>query len=259
MIISRNPRQTSLTKIYHVILRGNDKQDIFYENQDYLKFLKIIQTIQKKYLYEIYEYCLMTNHVHLLIYDHKDVLSKIMQSISISYSLYFSKKYNKNGHLFQSRFLSKAVETQDYLYRLCRYIHQNPLKAKVAKTEEYEWSSYHEFMSKSKIINPEPILSLFGQTKEESLKNFIIYHNHNEDQVNDEVEYEFVCKLTDSQLKEKIEKILKVKNVREIRTYDKKLRAEQLKKLKIIKGTSKSQISRVLGINKKIVQKILKN
>ena len=257
--MSRKARQISITKIYHVILRGNDKQDIFYEDQDYIKFLKIIQTIQKKYSYEIYEYCLMTNHVHLIIYDDKNVLSKIMQSLSISYSLYFSKKYEKNGHLFQNRFLSKTVESQNYLYRLCRYIHQNPLKAKIAKTEEYKWSSYHEFISKAKIINPKPILSMFGQTKKESLENFIIYHHHNESHINDEFEYELVCKLTDTQLKEKIEKILNIKNVREIRTYDTKLRNEQLKKLEIIKGTSKSQISRVLGINKKIIQKILKN
>ena len=100
---------------------------------------------------------------------------------------------------------------------------------------------------------------MFRQKKKESLENFIIYHHHNESQINDEFEYELVSKLTDAQVKEKIEKILNITNVREIRTYDKKLRNEQLKKLGIIKGTSKSQISRVLGINKKIIQKILKN
>lgn len=248
-------RKGSMSKIYHVMLRGNDRQDIFYDDQDYMKFLKLIKITKEKYQCEIYEYCLMANHVHMIIFDCKDVLSKAIQSLAISYSLYFAKKYKKEGHLFQGRFLSKSVETRKYLCTLCRYIHQNPLKANIARTEEYKWSSYNEFLFDSKIINPNPILSMFGQTKKEARKNFIIYHNRKVNLINEEVEYEFVYRLTDEQVKEKIQQILKIDNVRVFHTYDKDTRNEKLKELKIIKGTSKAQIARVLGINKKIVER----
>lgn len=252
-------RKRSMTKVYHVMLRGNDRQDIFYDDQDYIKFLKLMKITKEKYQCEIYEYCLMANHTHIIIFDSKDVLSKIMQSLAISYSLYFAKKYKKEGHLFQGRFSSKSVETREYLCTLCRYIHQNPLKANIARTEDYKWSSYNEFLFDSKIINPNPILSMFGQTKKEARKNFIIYHNRKANQINEEVEYEFVYKLTDEQAKEKIQQILKIENVRIFHTYDTNTRNEKLKKLKIIKGTSKAQISRVLGISKKIVERIMKS
>ena len=248
-------RKGSMSKIYHVMLRGNDRQDIFYDDQDYMKFLKLIKITKEKYQCEIYEYCLMANHVHMIIFDCKDVLSKAIQSLAISYSLYFAKKYKKEGHLFQGRFLSKSVETRKYLCTLCRYIHQNPLKANIARTEEYKWSSYNEFLFDSKIINLNLILSMFGQTKIEARKNFIIYHNRKVNLINEEVEYEFVYRLTDEQVKEKIQQILKIDNVRVFHTYDKDTRNEKLKELKIIKGTSKAQIARVLGINKKIVER----
>lgn len=252
-------RKRSMTRVYHVMLRGNDKQDVFFDNQDYIKFLNLIKRTKEKYQCEIYEYCLMANHVHLIIFDCKDVLSKAIQSLAVSYSLYFAKKYEKEGHLFQGRFLSKSVETREYLCTLCRYIHQNPLKAKIARTEDYKWSSYQEFLFKSKIINPNPILSMFGETKQEAKKNFILYHSHNVNHINEEVEYEFVYRLTDEQVKNKILQILKIDDVRIVRTYDKETRDAILKKLKIIKGTSKAQLARVLGLNKKIVERTMKH
>ena len=102
----RVARGKSCTKVYHIILRGNDKQDIFFDNQDYIKFIKEIVNTKEKYNYDLYAYCLMTNHVHMVIYDKESVLSKIMQSLEVAYSSYFSKKYEKVGHLFQNRFLS---------------------------------------------------------------------------------------------------------------------------------------------------------
>ncbi len=131
-------RQFSNTKVYHIILRGIDKQDIFLEEMDYKVIIKILKELQEKYQYEIYAYCLMNNHIHLVIYDIDNQLSRIMQSIGIKYSKYFNKKYERAGHLFQNRFLSKNVEDREYFKCLCRYIHKNPQKAQISKTEEYE-------------------------------------------------------------------------------------------------------------------------
>lgn len=157
------PRKLSSTKVYHIILRGNNKQDIFLDEQDYKKFIIELRKTKEKYFYELYAYCIMTNHVHLVVFDRKDYISKIIQSLTISYSSYFSKKYDKTGHLFQNRFLSKEIETSEYLKRVCRYIHQNPAKAKIAKLDEYKWSSFNEYIYGGKIVSTKMILSLFRQ------------------------------------------------------------------------------------------------
>ncbi len=253
----RVARKMSLTKVYHIILRGNDRQDIFYEKQDYEKFLKLVVNTKEKYEYEVYTYCLMTNHVHLIIYDAKDEISKIMQSIGIAYSIYFAKKYNRNGHLFQNRFISKNIEIENDLYRLCRYIHQNPVKAGISKMEDYEWSSYNEFIHKNKIIHSQFILSMFGQTKKEAIENFILFHSYEANEINEEVKYEGITKLTDQQIKEKIQKLLQLKEISDIYMYDKNTRNEKIQKLKNIQGTTKSQLARVLGMNRKMIERIM--
>ena len=254
----RVARKISMTKVYHIILRGNDRQDIFFEDQDYKKFLRLIIITKEKYQYEIYAYCLMTNHVHLIIYDKNSQISRIMQSIEISYSNYFAKKYDRNGHLFQNRFISKNVETENYLRRLCRYIHQNPLKAKISITEDYKWSSYNEFIYQSKIISSQLILSMFGQTKKEAVKNFIQFHNDVINEMNEEIEYEGIAKLTDEQLEEKIKRILQLKQIQEIYMLDRNTRNEKICLLKNIQGTSKVQLARVLGMNRKMLERIMK-
>ena len=258
MGLTRIARKISSTKVYHIILRGNDRQDIFWDEQDYHKFLKIIKSLKEKYQYDIYAYCLISNHVHLVICDKNMQLSKIIQSMTISYASYFAKKYNKVGHLFQNRFLSKNVETKEYLCRLCRYIHQNPLKARISTTEDYKWSSYHEFIYGEKIISSELVLSMFGPNKKEAIENFMIFHSYEASFINEEVEYECIEKITDEQVKEKIQKILNIEDVRMINSYDRKTRNEELQKLKIIKGASKAQLSRVLGMNRKILERIMK-
>lgn len=88
----RVARKISSTKVYHIILRGNDRQDIFLDEQDYYKFLKIVKILKEKYQYDIFTYCLMSNHVHLVVYDKNMQLSKIIQSMEISYASYFAKK-----------------------------------------------------------------------------------------------------------------------------------------------------------------------
>ncbi len=88
-------RKLGFTKVYHIIIRGIDKNDIFYESKDYEQFLKILKETKEKYQYDVYAYCLMNNHVHLVIFDKEDEISKIMQIIEIRYSSYFNKKYER--------------------------------------------------------------------------------------------------------------------------------------------------------------------
>lgn len=257
----RKARKTSKTKVYHIILRGNDKQDIFFDKQDYKKFLEDIEKTKEKYQYDLFCYCLMSNHVHLVIYDKNENISKAIQSLAVSYSSYFNKKYSKVGHLFQNRFLSKNVETREYLVTLCKYIHQNPVKAGISKINEYLWSSYNDYLKNYKtLVDTKTILSILGQTNEKSRKNFIKFQNEiNEDITgNNEIEYELIDKLTDEQAKKRIEAVLGIENAIDIKRFSNKIRNEKIRKLQIIKGTSKAQIARVIGISKKIVERAMK-
>lgn len=260
-IMPRRARQKSSTKVYHVILRGNAKQDIFLEKQDYAKFMEELSKTKEKYEHKIYAYCLMPNHIHLIIYDEKDNLSIAMQSLAVSYSSYWNKKYERVGHLFQNRFLSKAVETESYLKTLCRYIHQNPSISGISKTEEYPWSSYQEYAKdREGMVDKKQIVTLFGRNKQEVQGNFIQFHKYKERQedIKDFAEYEMIEKLSDEQARKYIEEILKIDNIQEIIQYSVAKRKEYLKKLKEIQGISKTQVSRLTGLSKRMIEVAMK-
>ena len=110
MYLPRKPREHSVTNLYHIIIRGIDRNDIFYDNQDRYVFLNILKETKERFKFEIYSYCLMNNHIHIVFRIKDEFLSKSMQSLEIRYSAYFNKKINRNGHLFQNRFLSKKIE-----------------------------------------------------------------------------------------------------------------------------------------------------
>lgn len=149
MRMPRNSRenQKSYTNVYHVILRSINQQELFYDNIDRSKFLQCLKITKEKYQYDLYAYILMNNHVHLLIKDGKDNLSKIMQSIATSYAMYFNKKYCRIGHVFYNRFKSKKIESLPYFSNVIRYIHFNCEKAGLCEFDKFYWSSYHEFFN----------------------------------------------------------------------------------------------------------------
>lgn len=249
-------RKISYTKTYHIILRGIDKQDIFLCENDYCKFLETLNKVKKQYECDIYSYCLMNNHVHIVIYDKGNKLPKIMQSIEISYSLYFNKKYNRVGHLFQNRYLSKNIEDREYLKMVCRYIHQNPQKAGIGSIEDYKWSSYKEYIKNPKIINNNVLLKIFSEDLEKAKNEFIKFHNIQINNVEELIEYEIIDKLTDDQVIEYICEFMNIDNVHKILELNVEKRNETIRKIKENKKITSAQISRVLGINRKIVERI---
>jgi len=129
---------------YHVIVRGNQRQKTFKQKEDYLKYLKLIKKYKNKYRARIYAYCLMTNHIHLLIDpEDKNNLKKIMHGVSMSYSKYFNYKYRKCGHLWQTRYKNYAIQKDQYLINCATYIELNPVRAMICqRPEDYPWSSY---------------------------------------------------------------------------------------------------------------------
>ena len=154
-IMTRKSREKSATGVYHVMMRGTNKQDIFEVTEDYLRFISILRSMvypvddSRRPLpprCNIYAYCLMTNHVHLLIRESAEALASVIHRIATAYAHYYNNKYFRCGHLFQDRFKSEPVNDQGYFFTLLRYIHQNPMAAGLSKgIDDYEWSSWKEY------------------------------------------------------------------------------------------------------------------
>ena len=159
----RKERKHSETGIYHLMLRGINRQDIFDEDADYWALIRTLSSIQyrlnddlvtKVCTCHIYAYCLMPNHIHLLLSEKDWKVGDVIKSIASSYVLYYNKKYGRTGHLFQDRFKSEPCNDSSYFITLFRYIHQNPIKAGLSKTaKEYRYSSWGNDYLGSSVLN----------------------------------------------------------------------------------------------------------
>ena len=130
--MSRQARAKSSTKIYHVMLRGINKQQIFFDEQDCKKFIKTLIDCKKISGFKLYAYCLMPNHIHLLLKAENEDLSVIMKRIGCRFVYWYNAKYQRVGHLFQDRFKSEPVEDDEYFLCALRYIHLNPVEAGIS-------------------------------------------------------------------------------------------------------------------------------
>ena len=246
----RQPRQKSSTGIYHVMLRGINQQVIFEDNEDYSKFLETIEKYKTVSGYKIYAYCLMSNHIHLLLKVEKEDLDLIMKRIAGSYVYWYNWKYYRKGHLFQDRFKSEPVENDEYFFTVIRYIHQNPVKAEIAENVmEYRYSSYNDYVEgESQITETEFALSIMQK------EDFLCFNNEsNEDNCLDVENINF--RLSDNDAREVIKKVSKCENSTEFQTLEPERRNYYIKKLRL-KGMSIRQISRLTGISKGIVEKL---
>ena len=167
--MARKPRIEHKGAFYHIIVRGNQKQKIFKDKQDYLNYLKILSNYKKRYQFLLYSYMLMSNHLHLLIETGKVPLSKILQGINQSCTIYFNRKYKTVGHLFQGRYKSILCDRDAYLISLMKYIHLNPVRAGMVKRpEEYQWSSHNFYTQKKEtdeLIDTDRVLRMFSEDK----------------------------------------------------------------------------------------------
>ncbi len=136
---------------YHVTSRGNERKNVFKSKRDREKFFEYLDSATQRYDAVIHVFCLMDNHFHLLIETPSGNLSQIMRHINGAYTTYFNVKRARSGHLFQGRYKAILVEIDEYAKELSRYIHLNPVRAKMVKTpEEYEWSSYQFYIGVKK-------------------------------------------------------------------------------------------------------------
>lgn len=184
------PRQARVKgefSIYHVIQRGNEKKSIFLSDEDRSRFIEILVNMKKKYNFLLYAYCLMDNHIHLMIDDNGNDISKIVKSINISYAQYFNRIYSRCGHLFQDRFKSEMVNNEGYLFELSRYIHNNPVRAGIVKKpHEYFWSSFNIYTGRNKdycgLIDKRRILDCFSSRHAKAVREYIEFVSREEDE-----------------------------------------------------------------------------
>ncbi|KAB3531119.1 transposase [Alkaliphilus serpentinus] len=250
----RQARGKSSSGIYHVILRGVNRQNIFEEDRDCKKLLEILKYYKTISKFELYGYCLMDNHIHLLIKETDESISKIIQRISSSYVNWYNQKYERCGHLFQERFKSEAVEYDNYFITVLRYIHQNPVKALIVnKVDEYLWSSYDEYIRQALLIDIDLALDFFSKDRKRAIE---IFKEHANEINSDEcLEFNGKTNMTDKELMEYL-KTLEIPSITRIQSLEKSQRNDVIKRIKKIRGVSVRQLSRILGISKSVIDRV---
>jgi REP element-mobilizing transposase RayT len=252
--LPRSARKISKSGIYHIMLRGINRQAIFENDEDIQRLLEAIVRYKEICKYEVYAYCIMSNHVHLLRKETDDTISNVVKRISGSYVFWYNKKYERCGHLFQERYKSEAVENDEYFLTVLRYIHQNPIKAGMVKDiSTYKWSSYNEYIKEAVVINKDFVLGLFSNDKAKATELFckFNYHKNNDMCLEDEDK----IRVSDSELIERLAE-LGIANASEFRQLEKDKRNEFIRELKSIEGVTIRQLSRVTGISKSAINSI---
>lgn len=151
--------------VYHVCVRGNNRQYILQNEDDKIDFLESIAKFKKRFGFKLYALVIMGNHSHLIIEVTDNIsISKIMQAIILSYSFKFRKKYNYTGYVWQGRFKSNVISGEEYIISCIEYIHNNPVRAEIVdRTEEYPWSSYHFYQSSIDPLKEYILLDRFNE------------------------------------------------------------------------------------------------
>ena len=243
----RQVRRRSESGIYHIMLRGINQQQIFEDEEDSLRFLETLSKYKEQCEYEIYAYCLMGNHIHILLKEGKENLALILKRIAGSYAYWYNWKYRRCGHVFQDRFKSEPVECDEYFLTVLRYIHQNPVKAGLSKkVDGYKYSSYNEYVSKANLVDTDFCFEIIGR------EQFIEFN----EQFNDDICLDMVendRRLNDEEAIKIIWKICKCKSVSDFQKLDKVKRNYCIKELHQ-QGLSIRQISRLTGVSRKIVE-----
>ena len=261
----RKQREKSGTGIYHVMMRGINHQDIFEDRGDYWKFLKLLRTQthpedQKGQPLPahcvVYAYCLMSNHVHLLVRELDEGLVPPIKSIAISYAQYFNYKYEHSGQVFQDRFKSEPVNDMAYFLTLMRYIHQNPVAAGITSTVGgYTWSSWCEYDETMTCAVPvcttQHVLTRITAKELSELVNDLLPKALNILDFDNETQQ----RVTDAKVRQYLSELMGGAGASSLQHYGKEERNRIIKQLKDF-GASIRQISRLTGVSFGIIRKI---
>ena len=250
----RTARKASLSNIYHVMMRGVNRQAIFENDGDRLHFMSVLKECKEISGFRLHAFCLMPNHLHFLIEPAGEPLDLVFRRIGIRYAVWYNRKHQRAGHLFQDRFRSENVENDLYYMTVLRYILQNPMKAGLEpRLGTYRWSSYPAYAKGTgSITDTQYATELFGTR--ESLIDFV--RMGNEDIVMDETDPEWP--LQDDDAKKIMEQITGCSATEEFRRLDRQLRNEYIRRMYAEK-LSIGQIARRAGFSKSTVHEAVRD
>ncbi|MDT8903390.1 transposase [Anaeroselena agilis] len=248
----RQARKKSESGVYHIMLRGINRQVLFEEEEDKAKFLDTIKQYKTKKEYKILGYCLMDNHAHILIKEGNEPIANTMKRIGVSYVCWYNWKNKRRGHLFQDRYKSESIEDDQYLLSVLRYIHQNPMNAGIEQEiSRYKWSSYNEYVGVPKIVDTAFVLGMFSENEKLAREEFARYMVESG---GSKISLEEDKRLTDNEAREKIQRHINM-TFAEVQQLDKEKRNEILRKMKDIEEVSIRQIARITGFTVNVVAK----
>ena len=256
------PRQARILNekhVYHIMLRGNNREKIFIDDEDKARIVDVLVKKKNEGEFFLYTYCIMDNHIHLVIREGKDSLARIIKRIGTSYASYFNKKYRRVGHVFQDRYRSENVHDDKYLLALIRYVHQNPVKPGIGKISGYKWSSYKEYLSQVKVlVEVEEILGMFSNNRQYAVEEFVRFNHESSKDAFLDIEEE--KEIDNSNVERFINEYLGSRNLQITQLKDscnRQIRDGMIKHLAARSNLSLREIAIKLDINRELVRKIV--
>lgn len=248
----RIARKNLESGFFHIMVQEIKKEKIFYKKEYKEKYIQLMKFFKEKQKIELINYCVMNNHVHIIIYTEDiNELTKFMERLNTTYAINYNKAENRVGYVYRNRFESKEINNQDYLTKCIKYVHMNPVKAGITKKEEeYKYSSYNDYINKNGIVTNELLQKIFN-SEYNYLKKFL------------EIEYDEELfkdienkEITVEELKKKINEFLKIEEItlKELKK-EKRLIKKLYNSLEI--KPSKSEFARQLQIERTKISKIL--
>ena len=257
--MARTARQKAESGFYHIMLRGAGKQCLFEDDADRREFLRLMGMSAERTGVDILAWCLMDNHIHIVISNHADAMSECLHALAGAYASYFNGRTAHVGHVFQDRFKSKPIEDDAYLLEAVRYVHNNPVEAGVCAAMDYQWSSYHEYLGKtSRAVTPGGaladtalILDMLG-----GVEKFVLFHEEGTTSSTTRYREPGRTRMSDDAALETARKELGPDALQTLKQLGSEERRPLLRRLHVA-GLSIRQIERVTGIGRWSVERAL--
>lgn len=247
----RMPRRKSESDIYHVMIRGINQVQLFYDDEDRETFLERLKRYKSECGFSLYAWCIMGNHVHLLVKADLVTLATMMKKLQLSYSSHYARKYDRNGYLFQDRYKSKPVDEDAYFLATLRYIHRNPLEVG-GKVDE--WTSYNEYTETPFVTDTEFALSMLSNETDSAISAF-------RELVEADQNPGFSCgfedphRISDAEARKTICALAGIDQCQQLCDMGRESQNSIIEELRA-KGLSIRQIARLTGLNRNTVERV---